>query len=103
MSARWYKVCSVDEVPLRGGRLVQAGDTQIALFRRADGTPRAIDNRCPHKQGPLAEGIVSGDSVICPLHARKIDLASGKVLPPDSGCVRTYPTRIEDGQVLIQL
>jgi len=98
----WYKTCSVDDVPLRGGRLVRAGTTQIALFRLGNGTVRAIDNRCPHKQGPLAEGIVSNDIIICPLHALKIDLATGNVLPPDRGCVTTYPTKIEGGQVLIQ-
>ncbi|MDQ6951831.1 MAG: nitrite reductase small subunit NirD [Mariprofundales bacterium] len=98
----WYTVCSVDEVPLRGGRLIRAGITQIALFRLSNGKIRAIDNRCPHKQGPLAEGIISNDTIICPLHARKIDLESGNVLPPDTGCVTTYPTKIEDGQVQVQ-
>jgi nitrite reductase (NADH) small subunit len=98
----WHVVCGVDEVPRMGGRLVRAGATQIALFRLSNGDIRAINNICPHKQGPLAEGIVSNDSIICPLHARKIDLESGQVLPPDSGCVETYATKIEDGNVLIQ-
>jgi len=99
----WRIACHVDAVPQRGGRLVRAGETQIALFRLSSGIIRAIDNRCPHKQGPLAEGIVSNDMIICPLHARKIDLQSGKVLEPDTGCVTTYPTKIEDGNVFIQL
>jgi len=99
----WINACSVDDIPLRGGRLLRAGATQIALFRLGNGTIRAIDNRCPHKQGPLAEGIVSGDSIICPLHARKIDLATGSVLPPDTGCVTTYPTKVEEGVLWIQL
>jgi len=99
----WHMACPVDELPHMGGRLVRAGETQIALFRLRNGKVRAIDNRCPHKQGPLAEGIISNDSIICPLHARKIDLKSGKVLPPDTGCVRTFPTKIENGRVLIQL
>jgi len=101
-ASRWHKTCSVDEIPHRGGRLVRAGTTQIALFRLSSGKIRAIDNRCPHKQGPLAEGIISNDTIICPLHAQKIDLESGHVLPPDSGCVTTFPTKVEDGQVLIQ-
>jgi len=98
----WINVCKLDELPIRGGRLVRAGQTQIALFRLGNGHVRALDNRCPHKQGPLAEGIVSNDTIICPLHARRIDLQSGKVLPPDTGCVVTYPTKVENGQVLIQ-
>ncbi len=100
---RWQEVCPEDDVPVMGGRLVRIGTTQIALFRLSDGTVRAVDNRCPHKQGPLAEGIVSGDSVICPLHARRIDLKSGEVLPPDHGCVTVYPTRVEQGRVWIRL
>jgi nitrite reductase (NADH) small subunit len=98
----WHVVCSVDEVPKMGGRLVRAGTTQIALFRLSNGNIRAINNRCPHKQGPLAEGIISNDIIICPLHARKIDLESGKVLPPDTGCTTTYPSKIEDGKVFVQ-
>jgi len=101
VQSAWHLACSVDEVPQRGGRLVRAGETQIALFRLSSGKIRAIDNRCPHKQGPLAEGIISDGTIICPLHARKIDLETGKVLAPDSGCVTTYLTKIEDGKVLI--
>jgi nitrite reductase (NADH) small subunit len=99
----WYKICAVEDVPLRGGRLIRMGQTHIAMFRLSNGTIRAIDGRCPHKQGPLAEGIVSGDTVICPLHAQKIDLQSGKVLEPDTGCVTTYPVKIEDEQVFITI
>jgi nitrite reductase (NADH) small subunit len=99
----WQSICQVEEVPRLGGRTVRAGQMEIAVFRLSDGRIRAVDNRCPHKQGPLAEGIVSGDTVICPLHARKISLESGKVLPPDSGCVKTYPVKVEDGQVFLSL
>ena len=86
-----------------GGRTVRAGHTEIALFRLSDNRVRAVENRCPHKQGPLAEGMVSGETVICPLHARRIDLASGRVMPPDSGCVRTYEVRVEAGEVFLRL
>jgi len=103
MKSAWHMACSVEDIPQRGGRLVRAGETQIALFRLSSGVIRAIDNRCPHKQGPLAEGIISNDTIICPLHAQKIDLETGKVLAPDTGCVTTFPTKIEDGRVLIQL
>jgi len=102
-STTWKPICELNDLPKQGGRTVRAGDTEIALFRLTDDEVRAVENRCPHKQGPLAEGIISGDIIICPLHARKINLSSGEVLPPDSGCVRTYSVQVEDGQVLIQL
>jgi len=103
VGATWRPVCNVGEIPRFGGRTVRAGPMEIAIFRLSDDRIRAVENRCPHKQGPLAEGIVSGDTVICPLHARKINLESGEVLPPDSGCVKTYAVKIEDGQVLLKL
>ncbi len=99
----WHSICQVEEIPSLGGRTIRAGEVEVAVFRLSDGRIMAVENRCPHKQGPLAEGIVSGDTVICPLHARKISLESGKVLPPDSGCVKTYAVKVEDGQVLLQL
>jgi len=99
----WQPVCEIREIPQFGGRTIRAGAVEIAIFRLSDDRIRAVENRCPHKQGPLAEGIVSGDTVICPLHARKISLESGRVLPPDSGCVKIYPTKVEAGQVLLQL
>lgn len=103
MNAIWTKVCTVTEIPLRGGRLLRAGHHEVALFRLSNGSIRAISSRCPHKQGPLAEGIVSNDTIICPLHAQKIDLQSGKVLAPDTGCVTTYPIKTENDNVFIQL
>ena len=99
----WHPICRVDDIPRCGARTVRAGETVVALFRLSDDSIRAVDNLCPHKQGPLAEGIISGEVVICPLHARKINLENGEVLAPDSGCVRTFPVRIERGRVLLSL
>lgn len=103
MKGNWHSVCQLEEIPRFGGRTVRAGPTEIAVFRLGDDRIRAVENRCPHKQGPLAEGIISGDTVICPLHARKINLESGAVLPPDSGCVKTYPVKVENNTVFLQL
>lgn len=103
MIMAWQPVCQVEDIPRFGGRTARTGQMEIALFRLSDGRIRAVDNRCPHKQGPLAEGIVSGDTIICPLHARKINLETGEVLKPDSGCVKTYPVKVEDGQVFLSL
>ncbi len=99
----WQPICQVEDIPQLGGRTVRSGQIEIAVFRLSDGRIRAVDNRCPHKQGPLAEGIVSGDTIICPLHARKINLETGEVLKPDSGCVKTWPVKVEDGQVFLSL
>jgi nitrite reductase (NADH) small subunit len=103
MAATWHPICQFEEIPRLGGRTVRIGKMEIAVFRLSDDRIRAVDNRCPHKQGPLAEGIVSGDTIICPLHARKINLETGEVLKPDSGCVKTWPAMVEDGQVLLSL
>lgn len=99
----WVSVCLVKDVPELGGRSVRVGQTEIALFHLSNGAIKAVANRCPHKQGPLSEGIVSGDTIICPLHARKINLETGEVLKPDTGCVKTHATKVEDGELFISL
>jgi nitrite reductase (NADH) small subunit len=75
----------------------------MAIFNLGDRF-LAVDNRCPHKSGPLCDGIVSGAAVVCPLHAWKIDLATGRVERPaaSDSCVRSYPTRLEGDIVLVQ-
>ena len=103
VNGTWYRVCKVEDIPQMGGRTVRMDQMEIAIFRLSDGRIRAVNNRCPHQQGPLADGIVSGDMIICPMHARKISLESGEVLPPDSGCVKTWSTKVEGGQVLLKL
>jgi nitrite reductase [NAD(P)H] small subunit len=112
-TTHWIRVTPVENVPPREGRAVLIGDREIALFNlgpsAALGTRDqflATDNQCPHKGGPLCDGIVTGSSVVCPLHAWKVDLETGQVERPAHGkdhCVTTYPTRIEDGVVLIGL
>lgn len=103
MITQWQSICNVEEIPHLGGRTVRSGQIEIAIFRLSDDRIRAVENCCPHKQGPLAEGIVSGDTIICPLHARKINLESGEMLPPDVGCVKTYPVKVENNTVFLQL
>jgi nitrite reductase (NADH) small subunit len=102
---RWIRVTALENLPLREGRAVGLGDREIALFNLGDRV-LATDNRCPHQGGPLCDGIVTGESVVCPLHAWKVNLASGAVERPTHGkehCVRTYPTRVDDGIVVIGL
>ncbi len=97
------KVASLSELPIQIGVEVIIDGIELALFKLASGKVKAIENKCPHKQGPLAQGIVSGEFVFCPLHDRKISLKDGLVQKPDVGCVKTYDVVIEDGHVYINL
>jgi nitrite reductase (NADH) small subunit len=101
---RWVRVTRCENVPLREGRAITLGKREIAVFNLGDRF-LATDNQCPHQGGPLCDGIVTGTSVVCPLHAWKVRLDSGAVERPASGgvCVSTYPTRVEDGIVWLEL
>ena len=102
---RWVRVTTCDNIPLREGRAVRVAGRDIALFNLGDRF-LATANRCPHQGGPLCDGIVTGSSVVCPLHAWKINLQQGNVERPAHGkdhCVRTFATRVEDGVVLIEV
>ena len=99
--SQWIQVAKLTDIPRLGARVIQYQNKNIAVFRTADDQVFALNNQCPHKQGPLSEGIVHGTTVTCPLHAWKIDLASGNVLAPDEGCTHHYATKIEDNMVWI--
>jgi len=100
----WIRVTRVENIPLREGRSVRIGDGEIAIFNLGDDRYVAVDNACPHRGGPLCDGIVSGNAVICPLHGWKISLETGTVMKPDV-CVRveTYPVSVRDGVVCVQI
>jgi len=94
-------VGSLDDVPLRGSRILRAPSGDVALFKAADGGVFALRDACPHKKGPLSQGIVHGRSVTCPLHNWVIDLASGAAQGADEGCAQTIALRVENGRILI--
>jgi nitrite reductase (NADH) small subunit len=96
------KVAHLSELPLLIGKEVVIAGFEIALFKLANGTVKAIENKCPHKQGPLSQGIVSGEYVFCPLHDRKISLEDGLVQKPDVGCVKTYDVTVIDDNIYIE-
>ena len=101
----WLRITHAANIPLREGRAVPlGGGEEIALFNLGDRF-LAVDNTCPHKGGPLADGIVAGDTVVCPLHAWKICLESGDVKRPQdqAACVQTYSVKVVDGVVLVNL
>lgn len=98
----WLDLGPVNQIPLRGARAVPVwGGEEIALFRTGDDRVYALVNRCPHKGGPLSQGIVHGDKVTCPLHDWKISLATGEAVAPDTGCVPTIPVKIVAGRIMI--
>ncbi|HAD24517.1 MAG TPA: nitrite reductase (NAD(P)H) small subunit [Alphaproteobacteria bacterium] len=99
----WLKVGTLDDIPVLGARVVRAGSGDIALFRTKADEVFALDDRCPHKDGPLSQGIVHGQAVTCPLHNWKIGLSTGQAAAPDEGCVRTYPVKLEGGDIYLQI
>lgn len=94
-------IAGLDDIPRQGARVVKTPLGCIAVFRTADDRLFALDDRCPHKGGPLSEGIVHGTAVTCPLHAWVFDLATGRAQGADDGSVRTYPVHAEGGRVLL--
>ena len=94
-------VCRVDDVPPLGARVIERAGTDVAVFRGDGDRFFALDDRCPHKGGPLSQGIVFGDRVACPLHGWTITLGDGCAVAPDQGCARRHPVRVEDGLVYI--
>jgi nitrite reductase (NADH) small subunit len=102
MIGDWLDIGRVDEIPLRGARTVPVeGGEEIAVFRTGDNAVFALLNRCPHKRGPLSQGIVHGHAVACPLHNWTIALATGEAQGADKGCTPTIPVKVEGGRVLI--
>jgi nitrite reductase (NADH) small subunit len=99
----WVWVGRPEDVPRQGARVVKTGQGPIALFRTGTGEIYALLDRCPHKGGPLSEGIVHGCKVSCPLHGMNVDLRSGEAIAPDVGYVHRFPVRVEDGRLYLGL
>ncbi|ESW90417.1 tRNA-(guanine-N1)-methyltransferase [Mesorhizobium sp. LSJC285A00] len=99
----WISIGSLSDIPRRGARCVDTPEGKIAVFRTQDDQVYAIDDHCPHRGGPLSQGIVHGTAVTCPLHNWVISLETGKALGADEGAVRTIPVRIEGELLFIAL
>jgi nitrite reductase (NADH) small subunit len=102
-AAEWVDVGAAADIPPRSARVVRTARGDVAVFRTAADTYYAIDNRCPHRGGPLSEGIVHGDAVTCPLHNWVISLGTGRTIGADEGCVATIPVRVEAGRLYLGL
>lgn len=99
---QWLDVGPVEQLPALGARTLPVQDgEEIAIFRTASGAVYALVNRCPHKQGPLSQGIVHDTTVTCPLHNWRISLVTGEALGEDEGCTPVIPVKIDGGRILI--
>jgi nitrite reductase (NADH) small subunit len=99
----WVDVGPLDGLPARGARVVRVGGIGIAVFRTGSGQVYALRDQCPHRGGPLSQGIVHGERVTCPLHDWVIDLASGAATGADEGCTATFNTRVAGGRVALEV
>lgn len=99
----WLDICTLDKINPLGSRVVAGPKGDIAIFRAADDQVFALDDRCPHKGGPLSQGLIYGKRVACPLHNWQIELESGEAVAPDQGCAHRHPVRVENGRVLLGL
>ncbi len=97
----WLDIGALTDIPARGGRVVRTPRGCIAVFRAFDDSVFALDDRCPHKGGPLSDGIVHDYRVTCPLHSLVIDLSTGAAPSPGEGAVRTHSVRVEAGRILL--
>ena len=103
LSQAWQDVGALDDIPVLGARVVKTACGCIAMFRTEADEVFALNDRCPHKGGPLSQGIVHGRSVTCPLHNWVIDLATGNAMGADSGHVKTIAIKVEAGRILIDV
>ena len=99
--SNWIDIADLSDIPKRGARVVKTTLGCVAIFRTDDDRVYAIDDTCPHKKGPLSEGIVHGASVTCPLHNWVFDLETGMAQGEDVGQVTTFETRLLDGRILL--
>jgi nitrite reductase (NADH) small subunit len=103
MNEHWIEIGGIDDIPRQGARVVKTAAGDIAIFRTLHDEVFALRDKCPHKGGPLSQGIVTGNKVACPLHDWKIALDTGIAQAPDVGCAARYPIKMNNGQVSLLL
>lgn len=103
VATNWIEVGRLEDIPRLGSRVVRGPDGNIAVFRTANDNVFALDDRCPHRGGPLSQGIVFGERVACPLHDWVIELKTGEAIAPDVGCAPSYPVKLQAGVVWLCL
>ena len=103
MTERWYPVGAIADIPRRGARCVRHGLNTIAVFRTSEDRIFALEDRCPHRGGPLSQGIVHDGCVTCPLHNWVISLETGLAQGADEGSVKTIPVKVEQQQIFLAI
>ncbi len=103
MNTEWIEVGPLSEIPRQSARVVRTSQGDIAVFRTIDDEVFALRDRCPHKGGPLSQGIVYGRKVACPLHNWSVHLDTGFAVSPDEGCAASFPVKVLDGRVYLSL
>ena len=101
--SEWIEVGKLDDIPRLGARVIKTSLGDVGIFRTADDEVFALRDSCPHKGGPLSQGIVHGKKVTCPLHNWNIELDSGEAVAPDEGCAAGFPAKVENDLVFVQL
>ena len=99
----WQEIGKLEDIPVLGARVVKDREGDIAIFRTANNEVFALRDSCPHKGGPLSQGIVHGNKVTCPLHNWNIDLETGEAVAPDEGCAARYLLKIDDNIIYLKL
>ncbi|MCI5078670.1 nitrite reductase small subunit NirD [Oricola sp.] len=99
----WVKVGTLADIPRRGARCVRNGEMTIAIFRTANDKVFALEDKCPHRQGPLSQGIVHDGCVTCPLHNWVISLETGEAQGADEGSTATFPVKLDGDAVLLAI
>lgn len=99
---QWVRACSVEDIPPLGARVVKSPSGNIAVFRNGENEIFALEDRCPHRGGPLSQGIVHGRKVACPLHNWNIRLEDGCAAAPDEGCAKSFAVKVESGVVFLK-
>ena len=100
---QWTDVGALEAIPRRGARVVRTAQGCVAVFRTADDQAFALEDRCPHKGGPLSQGIVHGMSVTCPLHNWVLSLETGEAVGADEGRAQSFPLRVEAGRIFLDV
>ena len=101
--SNWIEIGELKDIPRLGSRVVRTAAGNIAVFRTESDEVFALDDRCPHKGGPVSQGIVHNRRVTCPLHNFVIELESGRAVAPDEGCTRSHPAKVEGGIVWLSV
>lgn len=99
----WIEIGQLDDIPKLGARVIKTEDGDIGIFRTAEDEVFALRDECPHKKGPLSQGIVHGKKVTCPLHNWNINLDSGEAVAPDEGCAASFPVKMEGTSIYLSL